>query len=95
MMRQYCQFKCHSRFFSIDDERLYINWLHKSLGCHVFGINVSRVCVKKSDNLKDWPLKKIYNFGPNLIKLGENNYLMRQSFSPSFMRIGQKLWIFY
>ena len=47
MMRQYCQFRCHSRFLSISDEQLYINWLHKSLGCHVFGINVGRGCVKK------------------------------------------------
>ena len=38
--------------------------------------------------------KKIHNFCPMLIKLGENDYLMRQSFSTSFMRIGQKLWIF-
>ena len=29
------------------------------------------------------------------MKLGENNYLIRQSSTPSFMRIGQKLWIFY
>ena len=29
------------------------------------------------------------------MKLGENVYIMRQLFSPSFMRIGQKLWIFY
>ena len=29
------------------------------------------------------------------MKLGENDYLMRQLFSPSFMRIGQKLWNFY
>ena len=29
------------------------------------------------------------------MKLSENNHLMRQSFSQSFMRIGQKLWIFY
>ena len=29
------------------------------------------------------------------MKLVENNYLMRQLFSPSFIRIGQKLWIFY
>ena len=28
------------------------------------------------------------------MKLGENNYVLRQSFSPSFIRIGQKLWIF-
>ena len=29
------------------------------------------------------------------MKLGESNYLIRQSFSPSFMKIGQKMWIFY
>ena len=29
------------------------------------------------------------------MKLVENNNLMRQSFSPSFKRIGQKMWIFY
>ena len=29
------------------------------------------------------------------MKLGENNHLTRKSFSPSFIRIGQKLWIFY
>ena len=29
------------------------------------------------------------------MKLGENNYHMRLSFSPSFMKIGQKMWIFY
>ena len=29
------------------------------------------------------------------MKLGENNYLMRWVFSLSFIRIGQKLWIFY
>ena len=28
------------------------------------------------------------------MKISENNYLIRQSFSPSFMKIGQKLWIF-
>ena len=29
------------------------------------------------------------------MKLGENDYLMRQLFSPSFVRMGQKLRIFY
>ena len=39
--------------------------------------------------------KKIHNFCPILMKLGENDYLIRQLFSPSFMRMGQKWWIFY
>ena len=29
------------------------------------------------------------------MKLGKNDYPMRQLFSPSFIRIGQKLWNFY
>ena len=29
------------------------------------------------------------------MKIGENTFLMRKSFSPSFMMIEQKLWIFY
>ena len=29
------------------------------------------------------------------MKVGENDYLMSQSFLPSFMKIRQKLWIFY
>ena len=29
------------------------------------------------------------------MKLGENNHIIRQLFSPSFTRIGQKLWIFH
>ena len=58
MMRQYCQFRCHSRFLSIGDESLYINWLHKLLGCHVFGINVSRGCVKISVKVKKLAITK-------------------------------------
>ena len=38
---------------------------------------------------------KILNFCPILKKLGQNDYLMRQSLCPSFIKIGQKLWIFY
>ena len=57
MIKQYCQFRCHLRFLSIFDERLYTNWLHKSFGCHVFGINVSRGCIKKVHNPKIGHLK--------------------------------------
>ena len=32
---------------------------------------------------------------PILMKFGEINHIMRLSFSPSFMRIGQKMWILY
>ena len=38
--------------------------------------------------------KKSTFFCPILMKLGKNDYLKR-SFSPSFMRIGLNLWIFY
>ena len=29
------------------------------------------------------------------MKLGENDYLMRQSFSPIFMRMGKKIVVFF
>ena len=44
---------------------------------------------------KNWTLKRIHNFCPIRMKLGENDYHMRQLFSLSFIRIGQKLWNFY
>ena len=45
---------------------------------------------KKLDRFKNLPLIKTHICCLILMKLGE-----RQSFSPSFMRIGKKLWIFY
>ena len=39
--------------------------------------------------------KKIYIFCPILMKLGENDQFMRQIFSPSYIRIKQKIQIFY
>ena len=62
-------------------------------GCDVKKL-INKVLVKKG-LLQNWPLVKIPHFWPILMKLGENNHFMRQSFSPSFMRIGQRLWIFY
>ena len=50
---------------------------------------------KKPDASKIWSLIKNPQFCPILVKLCENNHLMRSSFSPSFMRIGKKLWILY
>ena len=50
---------------------------------------------KNSTHSKIGHWEKIHNFCPILMKLSENDHLMRQSFSPSFMRIEQKLWIFY
>ena len=41
---------------------------------------------------KSWP--KIHIFWPIFIKIGENNYLMRCFFSPNFIKIKQKMWIF-
>ena len=49
---------------------------------------------KNSAHSKIGNYKKIHKFCPILMKLGENDYLLKQSFSPSFMRIGQKLRIF-
>ena len=39
--------------------------------------------------------KKIHIFCQIFMKLGKNDNLMGLSFSPSFMRIGQKMKIFY
>ena len=38
---------------------------------------------------------KIHNFYPIFTKIGENDYLMKWLFSPSFMKIRQKIWIFW
>ena len=51
--------------------------------------------MKKRDTFKTWPSIKSYIFCPILMKIGENDYLMRWLFSPSFKRIGLKMWIFY
>ena len=53
-----------------------------------------KVWGKKQDTFKNYPLYKIHIFWSILMKLDENNYLMRWSFSPN-MKIAQKLWIFY
>ena len=55
----------------------------------------SKVWVKKNETCsKIDHLWKIYIFCSILMKLGENDYLMWLSFSPSVMKIGQKLRIF-
>ena len=51
--------------------------------------------IKNGTHLKVGHQWKIHNFCPILMKLCENDYLMRWSFSPSFMKIGQKMGIFY
>ena len=41
-----------------------------------------------------YPHSKIYIVCPILMKLGENDYFIRWILWPSFMKIGQKMWIF-
>ena len=43
---------------------------------------------------KNGTLSKIDNFCSILMKLGENNHLMLQSFSVSFIRLEKTLWKF-
>ena len=50
---------------------------------------------KKLDTFKNWPLIENPHFCPIFMKHSENNQNLRQSFSPSFIRITQKMWIFY
>ena len=51
---------------------------------------------KKQVTFKNWPLLvKNHSFCPIIMKLVENDQLTRQSFSPSFIKIGQKLLILY
>ena len=50
---------------------------------------------KKNRHFKKLAIdKKNPHFSPIQMKLGKNNFLMSISFSQSFMRIGQKMWIF-
>ena len=51
----------------------------------------SKVWVKKTRHDQELTFKKNHNFCPILMKLGENNYLIRQSFTPTFMRVGHKM----
>ena len=43
---------------------------------------------KKRDKFKNWQIVKVHIFS------GENDLLKKWLFPPSFMRIGQKMWIF-
>ena len=48
---------------------------------------------EKTNKYKTWPLTKNPQFLSNPYEIWLKDCLMRWSFPPSFMRIGQKLWI--
>ena len=58
------------------------------------GSSVVKFEEKKEDTFNNWPLRNNLPFFPMLMKLCENDHLMRWLFSQSFIRIGQKVCIF-
>ena len=56
---------------------------------------ISKVWAKKTRHVQKLAIIKNPQFLSNPYETWWKNHLMRQSFSPSFIRIGQKLWFFY
>ena len=77
---------------------LWISWLRSTMRLiikHVCTYKFLKSGLKRWDLFKNYPLRKSHNSCPILIKLCENDYHVRWIFSPSFMWIWQKMWIFY